>query len=143
MKAGPTLFQLEGQSVLITGATGALGSAAARALAAAGAELTLAGGNNLELAKLEDELKKSGAKVASIARRPASPADADAMVSTAVAAHGKLDLVLAASGMNYVAPITDMPVERFDAVMDANVRGSWLLCQAAGKQLIKQGTGGS
>jgi len=143
MNTAPSLFQLEGQSVVITGATGALGSAAARALASAGAQLTLAGGNAAELAKLEDELKKAGAEVVAVARRPVSAADAEAMVTAAVAAHGKLDLVLSASGMNVVAPITDMPVERFDAVMDANVRGTWLLCQAAGRQLIKQGTGGS
>jgi NAD(P)-dependent dehydrogenase (short-subunit alcohol dehydrogenase family) len=143
MNAAPSLFQLEGQSALITGATGALGSAAARGLAAAGAKLTLAAGNAAELAKLEAELKKSGAEVVCVTRRPESPQDAEAMVDAAVAAHGKLDLVLAASGMNFVAPITDMPVERFDEVMDANVRGTWLLCQAAGRQLIKQGTGGS
>jgi NAD(P)-dependent dehydrogenase (short-subunit alcohol dehydrogenase family) len=143
MVAGASMFQLEGQSVLITGATGALGSAAAKALAAVGARLTLAGGNSAELAKLEDELKRSGASVVSVARRPASPEDAEAMVEASVAAHGKLDLVLAASGMNYVSPIVDMPVERFDAVMEANVRGNWLVCQAAGRQLIKQGTGGS
>jgi NAD(P)-dependent dehydrogenase (short-subunit alcohol dehydrogenase family) len=143
MSAAPSLFQLQGQSVIITGATGALGSAAARALASAGTKLTLTGGNVEELARLEGELKKSGAEVVAVARRPVSAADAEAMVAAAVAAYGKLDLVLSASGMNFVAPITDMPVERFDAVMDANVRGTWLLCQAAGRQLIKQGTGGS
>jgi NAD(P)-dependent dehydrogenase (short-subunit alcohol dehydrogenase family) len=143
MNATTSLFQLEGQSALITGATGALGSAAARALASAGVKLTLAAGNAVELAKLESELKKSGTEVVSVARRPASAGDAEAIVSAAVAAYGKIDLVLAASGMNVVAPITEMPVERFDAVMDANVRGTWLLCQAAGRQLLKQGTGGS
>ena len=143
MNPATTLFQLQGKSALITGATGAMGNVAARALAAAGAKLTLASGNAAELAKLEDELKKSGAQVVSVARRPATPQDAEAIVERAVATHGNLDLVLAASGMNFVAPIVDMPVERFDEVMDANVRGSWLVCQAAGRQLIKQGTGGS
>jgi len=143
MNAPTSLFQVEGKSALITGATGALGSAAARALAAAGAKLTLAAGNAAELSKLEGELKKSGAEVVCVTRRPASPQDAEAMVDASVAAYGKLDLVLAASGMNFVAPITDMPVERFDEVMNANVRGTWLLCQAAGRRLIKQGTGGS
>lgn len=143
MNLAPSLFQLKGRSAIITGATGAMGSAAARALASAGAKLTLAGGNVSELTKLEDDLKTSGAEVVSVARRVTSSRDAEAMVSAAVAAYGKLDLVLSASGMNVVAPIADMPVERFDAVMDANVRGTWLLCQAAGRQLIQQGTGGS
>jgi len=138
-----SIFGLEGKSAVITGATGALGSAAARALASAGVKLTLAGGNAEALTKLENELKKTGAEVVLVNRRPASPEDTEAMVNATVNAYGKLDLVLAASGMNFVAPITEMPVERFDAVMEANVRGTWLLCQAAGRQLIKQGTGGS
>src|SRR5450759_2529838 len=111
---------LAGKSILITGATGALGSAAATALSQAGAPLTLAGGNAPSLAEV-----------------------AAGLVRAAVDAHGALDGVLVASGMNHVAPITAMAVEDFDRVQDANVRGSWLVCQAAGRQLIEQGRGGS
>ena len=35
--------------------------------------------------------------------------------------------------MNHVAPITKMAVNDFDRVMDANARGAWLVCQAAGR----------
>ncbi|HVB34965.1 MAG TPA: SDR family oxidoreductase [Patescibacteria group bacterium] len=143
MSAPQTMFDLKNQSALITGATGALGGAVAKALAAAGARLTIAGGNTKELAQLESEIKEMKAEVVAIPRRPDSPEDADAMVDAAVKAHGRLDLVLAASGMNIVSPIVNMPVDRFDAVMNANVRGSWLVCQSAGRQLLKQGGGGS
>jgi NAD(P)-dependent dehydrogenase (short-subunit alcohol dehydrogenase family) len=132
-------FSVAGKSVLITGATGALGSAAARALAEAGAALTLAGANAGQLGELATEL---GGAV-TVPRRPESPRDAAEMVRTAVAAHGGLDGVLVASGMNHVAPITVMDVTDFQRVLDANVRGSWLVCQAAGRHLIEQGRGGS
>jgi NAD(P)-dependent dehydrogenase (short-subunit alcohol dehydrogenase family) len=138
----PDLFSVAGRSVLITGATGALGGAAARALAVRGARLTLAGGNASALAALVEELGGASGGVASVAARPERPADAAAMVDAAVATHGGLDGVLVASGMNHVAPITDMDVEDFDRVQDANVRGSWLVCQAAGRQLLAQGRGG-
>lgn len=134
-------FSLAGKSILITGATGALGSAAATALSQAGAPLTLAGGNAPSLAEVAAGL--AGGHVATVSRRPESPGDAAAMVRAAVDAHGALDGVLVASGMNHVAPITAMAVEDFDRVQDANVRGSWLVCQAAGRQLIEQGRGGS
>lgn len=143
MVATQTLFDLQGKSALITGATGALGSAAAKALANAGVRLTIAGGNSGELSRIEKEIQTAGAQVVSVPRRPASPDDTDTMVAAALGAYGRLDLVLAASGMNFVAPIVDMPIERFDSVMEANVRGTWLLCQSAGRQLLKQGTGGS
>lgn len=134
-------FSVEGKSILITGATGSLGSVAGRALAGAGARLTLAGGNAAGLARLVDEAGIGDAAV--VSRRPESPADARAMVEAAVARHGRLDGVLVASGMNHVAPITDMAVDDFDKVMAANARGAWLVCQAAGRVLIDQGAGGS
>jgi NAD(P)-dependent dehydrogenase (short-subunit alcohol dehydrogenase family) len=47
-----------------------------------------------------------------------------------------------AAGLNRVAPIQDQAVDDWEAVIDANLRGAWLLCRAAGAQLIRQGTGG-
>ncbi|GJF09165.1 putative oxidoreductase [Mycolicibacterium cyprinidarum] len=134
-------FSVEGKSILVTGATGALGSVAARALAAAGALLTLAGGNSAGLAELVATAEIADAEV--VPRRPETPADAAAMVDAAVARHGRLDGVLVASGMNHVEPIVEMAVEDFERVMDANVRGSWLVCQAAGRALLDQNDGGS
>jgi NAD(P)-dependent dehydrogenase (short-subunit alcohol dehydrogenase family) len=139
--SGLTRFSVEGKSILITGATGSLGSVAARSLAEAGARLTLAGGNSEGLAKLVDEAGIDDAVV--VTRRPDTPADAQAMVEAAVARHGRLDGVLVASGMNHVQPITEMAVEDFDKVMDANARGAWLVSQAAGRVLVEQGEGGS
>lgn len=136
-----TRFSVQDKSILITGATGALGSVATRALSEAGARLTLAGGNSAGLAELVDAAGIDDAAV--VTRRPETPADAQAMVAAAVARHGRLDGVLVASGMNHVAPITEMAVEDFDRVMDANARGSWLVCRAAGRVLLEQGDGGS
>ncbi len=134
-------FSLQDKSILITGATGSLGSVAARALAEEGARLTLAGGNAAGLAQLVEDAQIKDAAV--VMRRPDTPDDAQAMVEAAVARHGRLDGVLVASGMNHVEPITEMAVEHFDEVMNANVRGAWLVCQAAGRVLLEQGGGGS
>ena len=65
------------------------------------------------------------------------------MVDAAVAAFGNLDLVLTAAGQNIVAPTVAMSTASFEAVMNANVRGTWLVCQAAGRVMIEQKTGGS
>jgi NAD(P)-dependent dehydrogenase (short-subunit alcohol dehydrogenase family) len=138
-----TFAGLEGKSALVVGATGAMGSAIAAALGQAGANVTISGGNAAALAALAEEIRAAGGKCASVVRRPATPADAAAIVDASVSEFGQLDFVLAASGMNFVAPIHEMAVEKFDEVMDANVRGTWLVCQAAGRQLLKQGTGGS
>ncbi|MDX3524604.1 SDR family NAD(P)-dependent oxidoreductase [Streptomyces scabiei] len=142
MNASPLrLFDVEGRTVLITGASGALGGEAARVLTAAGANVVLAGGNADALELLAGELPQG--RVTTVHRRPDSPADAEAMVARAVKVFGRLDGVLASAGVNKVAPITDMSVADFETVMDANVRGAWLTRQAVGHRLLEQGEGGS
>jgi NAD(P)-dependent dehydrogenase (short-subunit alcohol dehydrogenase family) len=136
------LFDLGGCSALVTGASGALGSAAARALAGAGAHLTLAAASADRLEQVARDVERLDAKAVLVPRRPESPADAEAMVSAAVDATGRLDVVVLASGMNIVAPTAEMADADFAAVMDANVRGSWLVAQAAGRRMLEQGTGG-
>lgn len=136
-------FTLRDKSALITGATGALGSAAARALAAAGARLVLAGGNKQQLDALHAELNEQGTDAVTVERRPETSDDATAMVEKAVAAFGQLDLLLCSSGMNIVAPTIAMTTDSFDAVMNANVKGTWLVCQAAGRQMLTQAPGSS
>lgn len=134
-------FRVADRSYLVTGASGALGSEAARALTAAGAHVTLAGANSEALEALAAELPAE--RVAVVERRPDTEEACAAMVAAAVERFGRLDGVLAASGVNKVAPITEMPAADFDSVMDANVRGTWLTCQAVGRHLLAQGEGGS
>jgi NAD(P)-dependent dehydrogenase (short-subunit alcohol dehydrogenase family) len=136
------LFDVAGRSALITGATGALGSAAARALAAAGARLTLTAAGADALEQLGAELRDSGADVELVARRPDSAGDAEAMAQAAVRAHGRIDLLVTAAGMNKVAMIDELDPDDWQSVMDANVRGSWLACRAAGRRMVEQGEGG-
>ena len=137
-----TLFDVRGQSAIVVGATGALGKVACATLGAAGARLTIAAGNGIELSKLSGELSAAGIDSHAIAKRSNSEADAAAIVAAAVAAHGGVDILVIASGMNDVAPIVEMSPDRFARVMQANVDGAWLIAQAVGKQMIAQGRGG-
>src|SRR5258708_38609808 len=82
------LFDVAGRSIVITGATGALGGAAARGLAARGARLTLAGADGDGLKSLADEL---GGEAVIAGRRPEAAADAGAIVAAARGALGRVD----------------------------------------------------
>ena len=137
-----SVFDLTGRSAVVTGATGAFGEQAAYALAGAGAHVTLAGANDEKLQAVAQAIADAGGTVATVPRRPATEEDVDEIVASAAAAGGGLDIVVAGSGTNIPSPIVDQDPADWDAVMDANVRQSWLLCRAAGRVMIPQGRGG-
>jgi len=137
------LFDVTDKVAVITGATGAFGQVAAKTLAGAGCRLVLAGGNLPALQKLEAELSETHgpARVIIIAERPSDESACECIVKAAETAFGGIDILVVASGVNDVDPIEDMSTERWQVVMDANVKGSWLMCQAAGKRFIRQKSG--
>lgn len=136
------LFDVSGKSALITGASGAFGGVAARVLAASGCKLTLVAGNQQALDDISAECRELGSEVASVNARPDSEASVSNIVQQAVKTHGRLDILVVASGMNKVMKIDEMPPETFTDVMDANVTQSWLMARAATKQMKSQGNGG-
>ncbi|TDF36617.1 SDR family oxidoreductase [Alteromonadaceae bacterium M269] len=136
------LFNVEGKRALITGATGAFGRVAATILANAGCKVAIAGGNKNALENLSRQLTCRESDVVMINQRPSTLKDCQRIVDLTVEAFGGLDILVVASGMNDVDPIENMSEERWQTVMDANVKGSWLMCKAAGAQMIEQGQGG-
>ncbi|MEX3008680.1 SDR family NAD(P)-dependent oxidoreductase [Hoeflea sp. TYP-13] len=137
-----SLFDVKGKVALITGATGAFGAVAAKTLADAGCSLVLAAGNSQSLKEIARECSELAADVTTVNSRPDSEENCQAMVDAAVTAHGRLDILVVASGMNKVAKIDEMPLEDFTGVMDANVTQSWMLAKVATKQMKAQGEGG-
>ena len=137
-----SIFDLSGRSAVITGASGAFGEEAARALAGAGAHVTLAGGNRDKLAAVAAAIVAGGGSASIVGLRPTDETDASRIVEAAVADGGGLDIVVTGSGTNIPSPIIDQSLADWDAVMDANVRQTWLLCRAAGRVLINQSRGG-
>jgi NAD(P)-dependent dehydrogenase (short-subunit alcohol dehydrogenase family) len=137
-----SLFDVSGKVTVITGASGALGRAAAIALGALGARLVLASGSSEGLAAVAAEVKEAGGVVVTVTRRPDTQADAEAIIGAAAEAYGRADSVLVASGYNKPAPIEDMPYEDWQAIMDANVRGPWLMARSFGQHLARRAEGG-
>lgn len=136
------MFDVAGQTALITGASGAFGMMTARVLAAAGCKLVLAASNQEALDEISAECEALGAEVTKVSARPSDEAACQSMVDAAVSSTGSLDILVVASGMNKVALINDMEPETFNSVMDANVTQTWLLARAASGQMKAQGRGG-
>lgn len=136
------LFNVEGKSALITGASGAFGRAVAISLGAMGANLTLVGGTKSELDKVADECRTVGANVQMLYLRPDTLEDAEKMVNAAVETFGDLDQLIVASGANKPGFIQDLDYEDWQFVMDANIRGAWFMAKAAGSYWIEKGKAG-
>jgi NAD(P)-dependent dehydrogenase (short-subunit alcohol dehydrogenase family) len=147
LKNPASLFDIRGKTAIVTGASGAFGSLAAKVLAGAGANVALAASREGELKKVAAECQALGGKstivTAIVAKRPSSAENCDAIVAAAVATFGRLDILVVASGLNKVSKIVDQKPEDFLDVMDANVTQSWLMARAAARQMLKQGKDGT
>jgi NAD(P)-dependent dehydrogenase (short-subunit alcohol dehydrogenase family) len=131
-----SLFDVSGQVIVITGASGALGRVVAVALGALGARLLLVSGSAEELEVTAGEVREAGGEAHTLVRRPDSIEDAEAILDAAIEAFGHVDSVFVASGYNKPALIHDQSLEDWQDVMDANVRGPWLMAKVLGTHLI-------
>jgi NAD(P)-dependent dehydrogenase (short-subunit alcohol dehydrogenase family) len=136
------LFDIRDKVAIITGASGSFGHACAVALGALGAKLLLASGTAEELEAVVKDVREVGGKVASVVRRPDTLADAEAILNAALDAYGRVDQLVVASGTNKAGFIESQSYEDWQRVMDANVRGPWLMAKAVGSYWIKEGIKG-
>lgn len=136
-----SLFDIEGRTAIVTGATGAFGDIAATTLSRAGCNVVIAAGGAEKLEKIASRLREEGGNVETCAARPSTEADCEKLVEAAVNSFGRLDIIVVGSGMNDVDNIDQLTPERWQAVMDANVRDPWLLCRAAAPVFKRQGSG--
>lgn len=115
---------MKNQIALVTGATGGIGQACARRLAAHGAAMVLV---DLDSARLEELVRDLGGAALCLAADVTDEQQSMAYVQAALARFGRIDQAFLNAGIEGPAGlITETPVEAFDRVMRVNVRGIWL-----------------
>lgn len=129
-------FDLAGKVALVTGASSGLGVHFARTLASAGASVAIAARRVDRLASLQAELEAGGASAAAVSLDVQSGEAVRAAFDAVEAALGKLDIVVNNAGISIVKPALTMPEEDWDAVVDTNLRGAWLVAQTAGQRWV-------
>jgi len=137
------LFRLDGKTAIVTGGGRGLGQYMAEALSDAGANVVLCSRKLEPLEEVRDEITARGGKALAMACDVTDPGDVEAVVSAAEESFGSVDVVVNNSGATWGAPPDEMPLERFDQVMAVNVRGTFLMSQAAGRRMIRRGSGGT
>jgi NAD(P)-dependent dehydrogenase (short-subunit alcohol dehydrogenase family) len=129
-------FDLVGKVALVTGASSGLGVHFARTLAAAGASVAIAARRADRLASLQAELQSAGAKAVAVELDVQSGDSITTAFAAAEQALGPIDIVVNNAGISIVKPALEMPVEDWDTVVNTNLRGAWLVAQAAGKRWL-------
>ena len=135
--------RFEGTAALVTGATTGIGAAAAARLAAEGATVAV---NHLPgqdpggtLARIE----AAGGQGFPVAADMRDPGQVIAMVAAVADRAGLLDYVVSNAAINPFLKWDETSIEDFDALFETNVRGTWVVCTEAAKQMIREGHGGA
>ncbi len=132
-------FPLSGKAALVTGAASGIGAAIAAAFAAKGARVAVLD-INAELAAAKAAELGSGARA--FACDVTDPASVHAAIAGTKAAFGGIDIAVNSAGVVFLAPAEDLSLDHWTRTIDINLKGSFLVTQAVGREMIGAGKGG-
>jgi gluconate 5-dehydrogenase len=128
------LFDLSGQTALVTGGSRGLGLQIAEALGEAGARVVLTARKAVELEAAVAQLAGRGINATGIAADASDPAQIDAVVAQAMSRlDQRIDILVNNAGATWGAAAEDYPIAAWDKVMNLNIRSLFLFAQAVGK----------
>ena len=134
-------FKLDGKVAIVTGSERGLGRGMAVALAQAGADIV--GVTHTENApETEAAVAASGRRYVHVQANLLSIEPIDRVVETAIAAFGHVDILVNNAGIITRNDSVDFTEKEWDDVMNINIKTTFFMCQAVGRQFIAQGTGG-
>ncbi len=131
------MFDLTGKVALVTGASSGIGRASAIALTMQGAKVAIAALRMEKIQALAAEIKSRGKEALPLQMDVTKKADIDAAVAQTVKTFGRLDILLNNAGTLSYAPFLDITEEQWDKVIDTNLKGYFLVAQAAAKEMMK------
>jgi NAD(P)-dependent dehydrogenase (short-subunit alcohol dehydrogenase family) len=134
-------MRLQGRVAAITGGALGIGRATARLFAAEGATVAL---GDVEVGAAETvakEIVNGGGRAIAVAVDVGDAGQVQAFVDRVVGELGRLDIMFANAGIAHSAPFLEHPEAQWHRVLRVNLTGVFLCCQAAARQMVKQGGG--
>jgi 3-hydroxybutyrate dehydrogenase len=134
---------LKGKTALVTGSTSGIGLGIAEALAAQGANIVLNGlGDRAEVERLRARIADEHRVVVKFDAADMSKPDAiKRMVESAVAELGAIDVLVNNAGIQFVSPVEDFPVEKWDAILAINLSAAFHTTRLALPRMKRNGWG--
>ena len=141
-------MDLNGHVAIVTGGSRGIGKGIVLALAKRGVKVVVAARTGHEGARLPGTIHETVQEVEAAAGTAlavqcdiTSDESVEAMVAQTVETFGRVDLLVNNAGVNFLAPLAEMPMKRWDLVMNVNLRGAVLCSKAVIQQMQKQGSG--
>jgi NAD(P)-dependent dehydrogenase (short-subunit alcohol dehydrogenase family) len=133
---------LAGRVAIVTGAAQGIGRACAVRLAREGAHVALCDVNDQSAGEAAQAIAADGGKAIAVPCDVAKAGDVINTVAATLQAFGRVDVLVNNAGILDGAPFLDLGIDEFDRVLGVNLRGAFLMAQAAARQMVKQGKRG-
>jgi NAD(P)-dependent dehydrogenase (short-subunit alcohol dehydrogenase family) len=135
------LFDLTGRVAIVTGGSRGIGKEMAEGLAEAGAKLMLCARRSEWLDKTVEDLTSNGFDVISALCDVSKPESVQAVIEQTYRKWGRIDILINNAGISWGEMPEDMPLEKWQQVIDVNLTGCFLFAQAAGRVMLEQKSG--
>jgi gluconate 5-dehydrogenase len=135
------LFNLTGRVALVTGGSRGLGLEIAQGLGEAGAAVALTARRDEWLREAEGTLREAGIRCMAMSCDISRPEAVGTMVDGVAARLGPIDILVNNAGATWGAPVLEMPVDKWERVLETNLTGTFLVTQAVGRAMIDRRRG--
>jgi 3-hydroxybutyrate dehydrogenase len=136
-------MRLKDKVAVVTGAASGIGKQIARTFAAEGVKIVIADLNQRGADATAEELDPSRKRAVGVAMDVSSEAQVEAGMAKAIAAFGRLDILVSNAGIQIVAPVDQFEFAKWKQLLAIHLDGAFLTTRAALRQMYQQGTGGS
>lgn len=131
------LFNLEGRVSVVTGGATGLGLQMATGLAEAGSHIVVCSRRLDACEQAAHEIEKLGVKALAVACDVTQPDQVHHVKEQTLKAYGRVDVLVNNAGRAWVAPPEDMPLERWQQIMDLNITAAFICAQSFGREMIR------
>ncbi|MDP6180045.1 MAG: glucose 1-dehydrogenase [Desulfatiglandales bacterium] len=135
------LFSLEKRVAVVTGGGRGIGKFIAKGLAEAGASVVLASRKVENCIAAAKELEALGVKALSVKCDLEKVEDIDNLLKTTMESFGRIDILVNNAGLTWGAPTLEYPLDKWEKVINVNLRAVFLLCKNAANIMVKQNRG--
>lgn len=132
------LFDVTGRKALVTGAGRGIGRVLALALAGAGCDVSILVRDMKDAESVVKEIQRLGRKGIAVQADVRRKEQVDRAFAETVHQLGRLDICVNNAGISIQKPAEEMPEEDWDSILDTNMKGVFLGCQAAARIMIPQ-----